>query len=198
MSKSKGKSRNSAALIALGGGLAVILLLAASGFAFAANKESKDSFCASCHTQPESTYVQRSVETPPVDLASAHTSKGTRCIDCHSGSGVFGRMGAEMMGARNAIAWYTHTATQPSHQTMPVSDENCLKCHQEVTARRDMNNHFHAFLSRWQAVDPKAATCVSCHGGHTTGGVADQRYMNVPNVQAECEACHNAIGEGGG
>ncbi len=196
MKKYNRKSTKSPALFALGGGLAVVLLLAASGFAFAAARESNDSFCASCHTQPESAYVGRSMEATPIDLASAHRPKETRCIECHSGAGLFGRMGAELMGARNALAWLTHTAIQPAPQTVPVGDGNCLKCHQEVTARQDMDNHFHVFLARWQAVDPKAGACVSCHTGHTTDGDRQQRFLNVPRAQSVCEACHRAMGEG--
>src|SRR5512135_1005353 len=94
------------ALAAIG----VVILLTASGFTFAASKETHDSFCASCHTQPESTFYQRSLDPQPVDLASAHTPKKTRCIDCHSGAGVIGRTQAELLGAHNAFAFYTGTA----------------------------------------------------------------------------------------
>ncbi len=97
--------------------LGVAILLTASGFTFAATRETHDSFCASCHTQPESTFYQRSVDPQPVDLASAHTPKNTRCIDCHSGVGVFGRVQAELLGAHNALAYYTHTAVQPAKLT---------------------------------------------------------------------------------
>ena len=50
-------------------------IFATGGFAFAATQEQHDSFCASCHTQPESTFYQRSTAAQPADLASAHTSK---------------------------------------------------------------------------------------------------------------------------
>jgi nitrate/TMAO reductase-like tetraheme cytochrome c subunit len=63
-----------------------------------------DQFCASCHTQPESIFFQRSTGALAVDLASFHTTQKTRCIDCHSGPGLFGRMQAELLGARNASA----------------------------------------------------------------------------------------------
>ena len=36
--------------------LALGIFLAAGGFTFAASQETHDSFCASCHTQPESTF----------------------------------------------------------------------------------------------------------------------------------------------
>ncbi len=175
------------------------VLLAAGGFSFAATQESHDSFCASCHTQPESTYYQRSLGAQPVDLASAHEDQQqARCIDCHSGSGLFGRVGAELLGARNAVAWYTHTATQPAPLTAPIGDGNCLKCHQQViTQTPDLNNHFHVFLTRWQAADPHAGGCVSCHSSHTTGATADTTYMAEAPVSQVCGACHSVLGGGG-
>lgn len=174
--------------------LGLLVLLTAGGFTFAATQEQHDSFCASCHTQPESTFYQRSVDSQPVDLASAHTAKETRCIDCHSGAGLTGRVSAELMGARNASAWLTHTAVQPAPVTVPISDVNCLKCHQEVTAQRpDENNHFHVFLGRWQAVDPNAASCVSCHSGHATNGEAQIAFLNRAQTTQVCQACHQAL-----
>ena len=98
-----------------------------------AGQESHDTFCTSCHTMPESTFYDRSTAAQPVDLASFHTTKNTACIDCHSGQGIFGRIQAELMGARNAFKWYTGTAVQPAVLTFPIGDGNCLKCHQQVT-----------------------------------------------------------------
>lgn len=117
MSKSRNNQKDrrlktSPILIALLAAFGLAVILTASGFAFAATQETHDSFCASCHTQPESTFFQRSVDTQPVDLASAHKADNTRCIDCHSGKGVTGRIRAELLGAHNALAFYTRTAVQ--------------------------------------------------------------------------------------
>ena len=177
---------------------AVGVLLTAGGFTYAANQESHDSFCASCHTQPESTFLERSTASAAVDLASLHTVKDVRCIDCHSGSGVSGRVSAELLGAHNAFLWYTKQAVQPAKLTQPVGDVNCVKCHSTLAAQNPtQNNHFHVFLARWQGVDPNAAGCTTCHGGHSTNGTASNRFMDVATVQVVCEACHRAIGEGG-
>ena len=182
--------------ITVGAALVFGLILATSGFAFAATKESSDPFCTSCHTQPESTFYQRSLATP-VDLASVHTEKKTRCIDCHSGEGTWGRMRAELLGAHNALAFYAKTATQPAKLTRSIGDENCLKCHQNVFPKVDINNHFHAFLPRWQTADPNAATCISCHQGHATDGDPKIMFLNESTTRAVCENCHSRIGEGG-
>ena len=200
------------------------VVLAASGFTFAATQEIHDAFCSSCHSQPESTFYQRSTGTQAVDLASFHTPQKGLCIDCHSGQGVLERMSAELMGARNALKWYTGTAVQPAVQTVPIGDQNCLKCHQDVTQRgftpkeqisvpgrrggfeggerEGRNSHWHELLARWQATTPTAGTCVSCHSGHITDGTAQTGFMNSTTVQAECDACHQVLrregeGEGG-
>lgn len=202
-------------------GLVGVVLLTAGGFGFAATQETHDSFCASCHTQPESTFFQRSTGTQPVDLASFHTPKNTRCIDCHSGVGVSGRIQAELMGASNAFKWYSGTAVQPAVLIVPIAEENCTKCHAQVTQkgftpqeqitvpgrnngegeREGRGNHWHQFLARWQTASATAGTCVSCHSGHSTGSTAQNGFMNAQNVQATCEACHQVLrkeGEGGG
>jgi hypothetical protein len=183
-------------LPAIGGLLLLAVVLTGGGFAFAATQEQHDAFCASCHTQPESTFYQRSTTGQPVDLASFHTGKDTRCINCHSGPGVTGRTAAELLGARNAALWYSGTAVQPAKLTVPIADDNCLKCHQQVTVDRSRNNHFHAFLARWQAADPAAAKCVTCHISHSTDGSADTGFQTAATTQAVCDACHAALGGG--
>jgi nitrate/TMAO reductase-like tetraheme cytochrome c subunit len=198
----------------------VVLVLTGSGFAFAASQESRDPFCASCHTQPETTFYQNSTASQPVDLASFHTPHETQCISCHSGQGIFGRVQAELMGARNALKWYTGTAVQPAVLTFPIGDGNCLKCHQDVTSRgytpkaqitlpgrggregggEAGSNHWHEFLSRWQASSNTAGSCVSCHSGHAAGSTAANGFMNAQVVETQCEACHQVLrkeGEGG-
>ncbi len=198
------------------------IILAASGFTYAASQETRDPFCASCHTQPESTFFQRSTGAQPIDLASYHTAQQTRCIDCHSGQGALGRLQAEILGARNAAAWYTHTAVQPAKLTFPISDASCVKCHQNITQRNYVpktsmtapggegrrggggeggNNHWHVFLARWQSVASGVGTCTSCHPGHSTGAGAQNGFQDNQATQFECDACHQVLrrgeGEGG-
>jgi hypothetical protein len=196
-------------------------LFTVGGFVFAATQESHDAFCGSCHTQPESTFLQRSAAAQATDLASFHTAKTTLCINCHSGAGITGRVSAELMGARNAVLWYTGKAVQPAVLKNPIGDENCLKCHSDITSQSftpkeqislsgvnvggegggrggGRANHWHAFLSRWQAADLNAGTCVSCHSGHATGGTAQSGFMNASTVQQVCDACHRVLRNGNG
>jgi predicted CXXCH cytochrome family protein len=170
-----------------------LMLLGAASGVVAMQFENHDDFCASCHSEPENTYVQREAAAP-IDLASAHKAKDVRCIDCHSGPGFIpGRVNALMLGAQDLVAWTTGHATQPAVHTRPIEDANCLKCHADVTAQRDFNNHFHVFLSRWQARDPNAATCVSCHQAHHTDGEQQLKFLNRENTVNVCQSCHAVL-----
>jgi hypothetical protein len=66
------------------------LFLAAGGFIFAASNETHDPFCASCHTQPESTFFQRSTDAQAVDLASYHTTQKPAASTAIPGRGLSG------------------------------------------------------------------------------------------------------------
>lgn len=202
-------------------GVVLAAVLAVGGFSFAAAMEGHDTFCASCHTQPESTFFQRSTAQAASDMASFHTAQKVLCIDCHSGQGIGGRFQAELMGASNALKWYTGTAVQPAVLKYPISDQNCIKCHADVvqqgfTPKEQITipgreggegmggrraNHFHQFMARWQAASPTAGGCVSCHSGHATGSQAQNGFMVSQNVLETCNACHQVLrteGEGGG
>ena len=174
--------------------LAGVLFLGVGGYFTTAHIEENDGFCASCHSQPESTFFQRT-QAPAVDLASQHHAKwATRCIDCHSGPGVTGRLAGMTLGARDLAAFVTHTDKQPAALTVPVSDATCLKCHADTPTTQNFQRHFHAFLAKWQAIDPKAATCVSCHGGHATDGDPKLGYLQQERMQQVCASCHKAAG----
>ncbi|MEZ4660844.1 MAG: NapC/NirT family cytochrome c [Caldilineaceae bacterium] len=197
------------------GVVALGILLGAGGLTYAANQEEHDPFCASCHTQPESTFVQRSTDAQPVDLASYHTGQNTRCIDCHSGQGVTGRLQAEFLGAHNLLAWYSNTAVQPAHMNEPLPDSHCLKCHAEVTQKgytpknlvsivyegrqrqgEAHNNHWHELMARWQSTSSSAGNCTSCHFGHITDGNAASGFQTADTTRATCDACHRGIRRG--
>ncbi len=213
--KTKSGTRKFSFLVLLLVIVPVGLLAAVGGFAFAATQESRDSFCGSCHSQPESTYVERTSAGQPVDLASYHTGQQTRCIDCHSGQGISGRISAEMMGARNAMKWISGTAKQPAPLLVPIGDDHCLKCHADISARDYQNKtnmalpnefrggeeeeagsgHWHVFLPRWQTIDRGAATCVSCHTGHTTTGAQQSGFLDAQTTAQVCNDCHRKAGD---
>ncbi|MDR3573019.1 MAG: cytochrome c3 family protein [Anaerolineaceae bacterium] len=179
--------------------IAGVFILAAAGFITVGQMENRDSFCASCHTQPESTYFPRSTATSAVDLASDHSlKKASHCIDCHSGSGAGGRISAELEGAMNAVKFVTHTMVQPATLNNPIADDNCLKCHASVPQESNFNTHFHRYLAQWQAASPSAATCVTCHTAHTTDGDAALVFVSQTRVEQICQECHSVLRAGGG
>ncbi len=186
------------AVLTFGWPMAIVLVLifaGGSGFVTIKHVEDKDAFCASCHTQPETTYFQRTGAATPVDLATQHHNQAaTNCIDCHSGPGTTGRIGAMMVGAGDLFAYVTGRARQPAPLTVPIADANCLKCHTDVATTRDFNRHFHALLSRWQAIDKNAATCVDCHSAHTTTGTASLVFLERTQTEQVCERCHAVAG----
>jgi predicted CXXCH cytochrome family protein len=179
--------------------VAAFFVFAAGGFFTAAGMEENDSFCTSCHTQPETTYVARAQGGSPVDLASSHHYKDSpvKCIDCHSEPGLMGRVSAVSLGAQDAIKFVTHTAQQPAPLTMPIPDSTCLNCHQDTPNARSFDQHFHRFLARWQGVDPQAATCVTCHTAHTTDGDATIGFLQQQHTEQICQRCHEALGARG-
>ena len=177
--------------------IAAILVVAFSSasLALSIHMENNDQFCASCHTSPETTYVDRSSQAP-IDLASAHAAEGVGCIQCHSGAGATGRLDALQLGATDVIAFVGKKYPQPTHATHPIPDENCLKCHSDIGTAQTFENHFHVLLPRWQQVRPDAsATCVDCHSAHTTDGRSDIAWVSVNPAQAQCNACHQIMGD---
>jgi nitrate/TMAO reductase-like tetraheme cytochrome c subunit len=191
----QGKSR----LVAIAGAVLVLVGIAAAtgGTAYALNQENHDDFCASCHTQPESNYYQQATAVSPATLASFHATKDVRCIDCHSSGGPLGRLDGLMQGSRDLVSYYSGRYHNPAITTSPLPDDHCLKCHEDVQGQGGFNNHFHRFLSTWQARDPQAAGCVSCHQSHTAAGASvNDQFMNVPHVQAVCQSCHAVLAEG--
>ena len=163
--------------------------------------ENHDSFCASCHTEGEFTFFNRSLVQASVatDLASFHAAKkAARCIDCHTGPGIIGRYGGLMAGASDLVSYFGGHYPQPAVQDTPLGDGNCTKCHADVLTKTDFNNHFHAFLSKWQALDPQnAAHCADCHLSHDTTNDAGAVFLNQNAATAICQKCHQFAGAGG-
>lgn len=180
----------------------VIVIVSASvftvgGIGIALALENQDSFCASCHTQPETTYVQRSRQVHAADLAAYHTQKATACIDCHSGLGLLGRRLGLEQGAHDLVNYVRGEYHSPAITTNPLGDESCIKCHTKILehppgAGKAGTNHYHFYLPQWQQADANAPRCVNCHAPHTLG-VESLKFMNQGQVGELCESCHDAL-----
>ena len=176
------------------------VLLPSTAIGVSVNMENRDSFCASCHTQPETTYVSRSESVrsgiaSPVDLAMYHAgaTHPVACIQCHSGKGVPGRMDALLLGSQDLMAYVRGAYPQPAPLTHPIPDANCLKCHGEVLSE---GRHYHRFLPRWQQIaGDQAAQCVDCHTGHVEDGDPQLAFLNKERARVQCNACHRLLGD---
>lgn len=178
-----------------GGILFILVLIPLLGFT-GIQLENHDQFCTSCHTEPESTYVDRSHMQTAVDLASFHSNENTRCIDCHSGEGLNGRLHAMTVGGSDLLKFVSNNYSQPAPLSHPISDDKCLKCHDGIFNQRSFDNHFHAFLPKWQQISDTASTCVDCHQSHTTNNSPQLAFLSEQQTVQNCNQCHREIGEG--
>ncbi len=178
----------------------ILVFVGLSLFVFA-RVEEQDVFCTSCHTQPEVTYFDRTQAAAPVDMASEHGTyasrnpklANTRCIECHSGAGLMGRAHSMVKGAENAVRWVMGTAGQPAKLTVPIADENCLKCHVDTPMETDFDSHSHQYLAKWQTAATDAGGCVDCHTAHTLHGNASVGFLNQQRTLVQCDRCHVAL-----
>ncbi len=179
--------------------MAVVLLIVAGvgGSAYALSLEEKDDFCASCHTQPELEYYQRSLATSLLDLASLHANKRkpVRCIDCHSGPPPYGRLEGLSLGVRDYLSYLAGRYPQPAITKHPLADSNCTKCHADIFASKSLNNHWHFYLPDWQQKEPQQISkCVDCHTSHTQEDGRVVPGASDTKVNEICAACHTFSG----
>ncbi len=178
--------------------LVALLLLAAGGIAGATYVEQDDAFCASCHTEPESTYVARAGATrtqpPGADLASFHAvvTKPVHCIDCHGGEGALGRGQALALALLDAAKFATNRFQQPAMPMSPLPDSACTKCHADSVTREGFENHFHNKLYDEEAPE---ILCVRCHMAHKPGEERES-YVTRPVAFEQCNFCHQQMGKG--
>ncbi len=173
------------------------VVLGIGGIGIALGLENQDAFCASCHTQPESIYVQRSSQARASDLASYHTKQKTNCIDCHSGSGMLGRADGLKQGLHDFMNFVRGNYHSPAVTTNPLGDDSCVKCHTKIYERppgagKAGTNHYHFYLPRWRQAEPSTPRCIACHAPHANG-VESLKFMNQGKVGQLCENCHDAL-----
>ena len=171
---------------------AVLLVTAgAGGVAYGLSLEEHSDFCASCHTEPESTYVARARQPIPPDLASVHAAKNVRCIDCHGGAPPLDRLAGLSQGAHDYLLYLSGNYHHPAVTTNPLPDANCVKCHGDLFASRAIQNHWHYYLPAWQrALGARAASCVTCHNSHTTAQGSVVKFVPDTRINPICQSCH--------
>ncbi|MFQ5419954.1 MAG: NapC/NirT family cytochrome c, partial [Anaerolineae bacterium] len=176
-----------------------IFVLASGVYVTAVRLEANDSFCASCHVEPESTYYRASLKaSAAATLAAFHAGKETRCIDCHSRRWIPGRLWAQWGGLQNVLAYRSGHYDQPSITTRPVGDSGCSKCHSDLTWVSERPGHYHSpgLRRSWRASSGPANSCQVCHPSHESNASASDSFMDEKRIEMQCDACHEAIGEG--
>jgi hypothetical protein len=171
--------------------------LVASLYTVGIRLESNDSFCASCHVEPEATYFKQSFQSAqPVSLAAFHAGKNTRCIDCHSRKWLAGRLWAQWGGLQNLLAYQSGNYRTPSVTTRPVGDGGCSKCHSDITWVSERPGHYHSpwLRQRWRLADGPVNTCEVCHPSHTVVATESDRFMEIDRIEIQCDACHDETG----
>ncbi len=171
--------------------------LAASLYTVGIRLESNDSFCASCHVEPEVAYFNQSLRSAqPVTLAALHAGKNTRCIDCHSRKWLPGRLWAQWGGLQNLLAYRSGNYRSPSVTTRPVGDGGCSKCHSDVTWVSERPGHYHSpwLRQRWRLAGGPMNTCEVCHPSHMVITNESGRFMDLDRIETQCDACHEATG----
>jgi hypothetical protein len=135
--------------------VAVLVLLSVASAAGVSIAEENDSFCATCHLNPERTYVERArgvaqavdqAQTQGLtgdeiwrrgrdaahDLASAHRAAEWNCVSCHRGrNDLSDRATALMLGASNSLRYLVgdFDADHKGVAQPGLVEASCLRCH---------------------------------------------------------------------
>jgi nitrate/TMAO reductase-like tetraheme cytochrome c subunit len=182
---------------------------AAAGWWATDRLEQDDDFCNACHVSrgvPLHRDIRRDFDRrPPASLAAAHaaapragrTSGGLRCIDCHGGTGLPGRMRVKALAARDAFFYTIGRFEEPRAMRWPLADADCRKCH----ARFDEGEPESGRPPRFHALPVHNArlgvACVECHRAHTSQVDAGFHFVDVSAVRAQCARCHSEFAMGG-
>lgn len=152
-----------------------------------------DSFCASCHVEPEQIYYEASLHPAKAKtLAAFHAGVQTRCIDCHSRKGLPGRIWAQIGGLSNWLSYLSGNFRNPSVTTRPVGDSGCSKCHRDITWVTQRPGHYHSPVLRqeWRSAGGPVNTCEACHPSHEMITSAEDRFTNSERFEPQCDDCH--------
>ncbi|MFQ5456551.1 MAG: NapC/NirT family cytochrome c [Nitrospirota bacterium] len=108
--------------------------------------EKSPKFCASCHEMKDSYNSW---------ISSGASEKHTNCIQCHSGQGLTGIIGAEMRGLRQIYQHITGRMKGIENISNVVPDRFCLKCHDI----KEMQHEHHEEHN----IDTIGKKCAVCH-----------------------------------
>jgi hypothetical protein len=183
--------------------LAVGLVAAPAGFVASDRIEQDNDFCNACHLSP-GVPLHREIRSdfdaaPAATLAAAHARAGVdqagakrefRCIDCHGGTSLHGRLRVKALAARDAFWYGLGRFEEPTSMRHPLWDEDCGKCHarfDELEPQEWETPRFHQLAVHNAAL---GVACVECHQSHERGGDPELGFIAVAHARAQCARCH--------
>jgi hypothetical protein len=186
-------------LLMLGG---IGLIVAGVAFVGGTILEEQDSFCASCHTVPETTYFERTTalladtSAPISDLATQHyhLNDTFQCIQCHRGTASLSdRIQTLALGARDTLIMVSGKA-DPTIEKSTVEQSvlvnaACVGCHETTLLTfNGIQNHFHNFLPQTGELLAQGKQMVGVQGG---GGF--RTFNNIPLTCTSCHLAHKSV-----
>lgn len=196
-------------------GLAIVALgallgasLGAAGWVVTDHLEQDDDFCNACHMSTGAALhaeIRRDYDArPAASLAARHAAARVsaraagafRCIDCHGGKSLAGRLRVKALAAKDALVYVSGRFEEPETMRWPLWDEDCSACHASFEAAGDDwgSPDFHDLAVH--NVDLGVA-CVECHSAHEAGGDPGAFFLRVASVRAQCARCHSEFEAGG-
>jgi len=177
-------------------GIALGLAAPLVGWHVTDHLESDDSFCISCHLDPETPLHQTKYRDfngePARNLAALHATGvdgGIRCIDCHGGASFPNKLRVKTVAGLDSLRWLVGAFDEPTHMRHPLWDEDCTQCHARIETRRE--DDFHAIQAH---VGPGfEVRCVGCHTAHPTDGEPSLAFLQREPVAAVCTTCHEEL-----
>jgi len=167
--------------------LLFVLLSIGNGAGQGNPAQSTTSTCIQCHQELNPELVKGFME-------DIHYQQGLSCHNCHGGDSTVGVESGNPQEAMNPAKGFV----RPAHGKIAAL---CASCHSDINYMRKFNpqarvDQYSEYLTsvhgkRYQAGDPKVATCTDCHGVH---GIRTTKDPNSPvypvSVAATCGRCH--------
>ena len=194
------------------GALAAAMLaasLGAAGWAVSDSLEQDNDFCNACHVSKETPLhreIRRDFDArPAASLAGAHAVAGAahrddgalRCIDCHGGTSLAGRVRVKALAAKDAFFYLGGRFEEPRAMRWPLWDEDCRKCHASFAERSPESGRSPGFHELAVHNAGLGVGCVECHRVHASGGDPDVNFLDTGAVRAQCARCHSQFAQGG-
>ncbi len=194
-----GRARRAGAWLALVG----VCLAAPAGFVVSDRLEARNDFCSSCHLEPGVPLhqaIRRDFDAAAAaSLAAAHARADVldagaprefRCIDCHGGASLTGRLRVKLLAARDAFWYVVGHFEEPQEMRWPLWDEDCAKCHPDFDESEPAEWESPGFHQLAVHNAELGVACVECHRSHEADGDPAAHFIAASHVRSQCARCH--------